>query len=351
MRRAVALAWRGWGRVGANPLVGAVALKGGRVLAEAYHAEFGGPHAEAAVIATLGSRARGAELVVTLEPCAHHGKTPPCSDAIVRAGFARVTFGALDPNPLAGGGAAALEAAGIAVAGGLLEPEIVDQNAAFFHRHRCPERPYVAVKLAVSLDARIADAGGRSRWVSGEEARDYAQWLRAGFEAVAVGAGTARADDPALTVRGTVQPPAPPLRLVFDDRAELPETLQMFRTARETPTMLVSRVGGTGAPLERFAALGVATLSATDEAAALTELRARGVASVLVEGGGTLVARLLAAGLVDRLYLIQAPLLLGAGGVAAFPGAADAPIDTARRWRVVGRKALGADTVLVLDRR
>ncbi len=347
MARALALAWQGWGRVGRNPMVGAVVLRDGRVLAEAHHEVFGGPHAEAVALRAAGRQARGAELVVTLEPCRHQGKTPPCADAIVAAGIRRVVFGAADVDPEARGGAAVLEAAGVAVTGGVLAGQVRAQNAAFFHRHSGPKRPYVALKLAVSLDGRIADARGRSRWVTAPAARDWVHWLRAGFEAIAVGAGTARADDPDLTVRGGHRPLAPPVRVVFDRTASLPLTSRLVRTAGEVPTVVLAEPGANALAL---AEAGVEVRDAADAEAGLAALAARGVASVLVEGGGVLAARLLVRGLVDRLYLLTAPILLGAGGRPAFDGLADVAIDAARRWTVTGRHALGDDTLLVLDR-
>jgi diaminohydroxyphosphoribosylaminopyrimidine deaminase / 5-amino-6-(5-phosphoribosylamino)uracil reductase len=350
MRRAIELAWRGWGRVGANPLVGAVIVRDGAVVAEAHHAEFGGAHAETAALVQAGKAAHGATLVVTLEPCAHHGKTPPCADAIVKAGIRHVVFGARDPNTVAAGGAQVLARAGVVTEGGTLAAAVRAQNALFFHRHECAERPFVAVKLAVSVDGRIADAAGRSKWVSGAMAREYVQWLRAGFEAIAVGAGTARTDDPSLTVRGPVQPAAPPRRVVFDERGELPADRRLFATAREVPTTVVTGPAAVEATQARLGGRGVTVLGAAGAAAALTALRRQGVASVLVEGGGLLAARLLNEGLVDRLYLIQAPVFLGSGGVPAFPSLPDARIDAAPRWQVVERRLLDADTLIVMDR-
>jgi diaminohydroxyphosphoribosylaminopyrimidine deaminase/5-amino-6-(5-phosphoribosylamino)uracil reductase len=348
MGRAVALAWQGWGRVGRNPMVGAVLLRDGALVAEAYHAIFGGPHAERAALASAGERARGADLVVTLEPCRHQGKTPPCVDAIVAAGVRRVVYGTADVDQEARGGAAVLRRAGIAVTGGVLEGEVRAQNAAFFHRHALPGRPWVALKLAVSLDGRIADARGRSRWLTGPPARDWVQLLRAGFEAIAVGAGTAHTDDPALTVRGERRPPTPPVRVVFDRSASLAVDSRLVRTARELPTVVLAERPGPNAAALRKA--GVDVRVAPDAAGALASLGERGVTSLLVEGGGMLAGGLLAQGLVDRIYLLTAPIFLGAGGRPAFAGVPDADIETVRRWRVVGRHALGDDTLLVLDR-
>src|SRR5512134_1548744 len=221
MRRAIELAWRGWGRVAPNPLVGAVVLDGDRVAGEGWHAEFGGPHAEIAALAAAGDAARGATLIVSLEPCTHQGKTPPCTDAIAAAGIARVVCAIRDPDARARGGLDVLRRAGIAVASGLLDADAAAQNAPFCFSRTRSDRPFVALKLATSIDGRIADRAGESRWISGDAAREWVHWLRAGFDALAVGGVTALTDNPQLTVRGAVTPRRPPVRLVFDRRAML----------------------------------------------------------------------------------------------------------------------------------
>lgn len=348
MARALRLAWQGWGRTGRNPMVGAVVLRNGAALAEAHHAAFGGPHAERVALKAAGAKAKGATLVVTLEPCRHQGKTPPCVDAIREAGIARVVYGAPDVDPAAQGGAAALRASGIAVEGGVLEAQARAQNAAFFHRHAHPGRPFVALKLAMSLDGRIADHTGRSRWVTGPEARDWVHWLRAGFEAVAAGLGTVRADDPQLTVRGSVRPPVPPLRVVFDRRGEMPLDRHLARTARDIPTLVIAEKKSAGVVRLREAGLDVAVADGIEDA--LGVLAARGVTSLLLEGGGAVAGRFLAADAVDRCYLLSAPIFLGSRGKPAFREVPDAGIEAALRWRLVGRHALGDDTLLVLDR-
>lgn len=349
MARALELAWRGWGRVAPNPMVGAVVLRDGETIGEGWHAEFGQRHAEPIALEMAGARARGATLVVSLEPCAHQGKQPPCVDAVLAAGVRRVVVALADPNPRAEGGAQRLSEAGVEVECGLLAAEAAAQNAAFVMAHRAPSRPFVALKLATSLDGRIADRTGRSRWISGPEARDWVQWLRAGHDALAVGGGTARSDDPSLTVRGILQPRRAPLRVVFTRRAELPATLVVARTAREVPTVVFAAehaVPGAAA----LRAAGVEVLEGQGPAAALAALRARAVQSVLVEGGGRLAGALLDAGLVDRLYWVQSPVWLGEGGVPAVAGHASLPLAAAPRWRIVERRALGEDTLLVADR-
>ena len=350
MWRAITLAWGGWGRVGRNPLVGAVVVRDGVVVGEGFHAEFGGRHGEVAALEAAGARARGADLVVSLEPCAHYGKTPPCTDAIVAAGIRRVVFGAHDVDPRARGGAEALRRAGVEVVPGVLEVEARAQNAPFFHRFAGHGRPFVALKLAVSLDARIADSSGRSRWVSEGEAREYVQWLRAGFDAIAVGAGTATADDPSLTVRGRVVPARPPLRVVLDRRGEVPIGATVVKTAREHATLVLLGREVPGSVRGALEAAGVQVADADGPPEAAAELARRGVASVLIEGGGVVAGRWLKEDLVDRIYLIVAPILIGGDGVPAFAGVPGTAIEAARRWRTVDRRTLGNDSLLVMDR-
>ena len=351
MRRALDLALRGWGRVAPNPLVGAVVLAAERVVGEGWHAEFGGPHAEVAALAAAGAAARGATLVVTLEPCAHHGKTPPCTDAILASGVARVVAAVRDPDPQAQGGLEILKQAGVAVESGLRAEAAAALNAPFLCTRRQGERPFVALKLATSIDGRIADAQGRSQWVSGEAARAWVHWLRAGFDAIAVGGTTALADNPHLTVRGSVTPRRPPVRVVFDRRAMLDHGVRLVATARTVPTWVLASPEAPAANIAILEANGVRVFRPASLAAALALLREHGIESLLCEGGGALGAKLLNDGLVDRLYWVQAPVWLGDNAVRAFPGVPDFAVAEAPRWIPVERRDLGADTLLVLDRR
>lgn len=351
MARALDLGWRGWGRVHPNPLVGAVVLDAsGAVVGEGWHAAFGGPHAERAALDAAGAAASGGTLVVTLEPCGHHGKQPPCTDAVRAAGIVRVVFALEDPNPEAAGGTEQLRAAGITVEAGLLRGPAAAQNAPFLGRWRTPERPWVALKLATSLDGRIADQFGRSRWISGEPARDFVHWLRAGMDAIGVGGATARADDPSLTVRGTVEPRVAPLRVIFDQAGNLPTTLEVLRTARECPTCIVVGPLLSSERADAIEGTGARLLRSNGLRDGLAELRRLGTSSIVVEGGGQLAGALLGEGLVDRYYWIQSPLWLGEGGVPAVAGLPGVELATAERWTVVERRALGADTLLVADR-
>lgn len=349
MRRAVALAWGGWGRVHPNPMVGAVVLREGREVASGWHQEFGGPHAERMALDQAGAAAQGSTLVVSLEPCRHQGKQPPCTDAILAAGVRRVVIGQPDPHPDAGGGAALLAARGVEVEPAAW-PEAWHQNAPFFWTAAGRDRPFVAVKLATSVDGRIAQADGTSQWLSGPEARDWVQWLRAGFDALAVGGETARRDEPSLTVRGTVEPRVAPRRLVFSRSGVMPAGGSLANPAAD-PSVWLVRIGAdapTGGKVPP--AGGHPTVTAPDLAAALRTLRTEGITTLLVEGGGRLAGALFGAGLVDRFYWVQCPLWLGDGARPAFHGIPEASLEGVRRWAVAERRTLGNDTLLVLDR-
>lgn len=344
MRRALELALRGWGRVHPNPLVGAVVLRNGKVVGEGFHAEFGQPHAEAIALEAAGDRARGGTLVVTLEPCRHVGKQPPCTDAVIRSGVSRVVIAVEDPHPEAGGGAERLKEAGLDVDIGCCRAEAAAQNAMFLHRYRRTDRPFVALKLATSLDARIADASGNSRWISGPEARDFVHWLRAGFDAIGVGAATARRDDPALTVRGPVSPRIPPARVIFTQGGALPDLSAI--QARGVSPLILAQAGHSASvalPPDVRLVLGDSL------AELLAALRSQGIGSILVEGGGGLAGALLEHDLVDRYYWIQSPFWLG-GGTGACAGLSPQSLGRVPRWYPVERRALGDDTLLVVDR-
>lgn len=350
MRRALDLAVRGWGRVDPNPLVGAVILAQGEPVGEGYHAEFGGPHAEAVALAAAGERARGATLVTTVEPCAAVGKQPACATAIIAAGIRRVVVAMPDPNPAMAGGGDRLRAAGIEVEIGLAREEAERQNAGFLHRHARPGRPWVVVKLATSLDHRIADGAGHSRWISGEEARDWVHWFRAGFDAIGVGGRTAQIDDPSLTVRGVTEPRRTPTRVVFLGHRRLGPEAALIRTAREIPTILIAPEF-TASEAAALTERGVEAVSAATLADALALLDARGIGSIVIEGGGRLTGALLAAGLVDRLAWIVSPVWLGDHGIPAVRGFEVGSLLQAERWVVAERRPLGQDTALLFDRR
>jgi len=352
MRRALMLARRGWGRVAPNPMVGAVVLRDGRVVGEGWHAVYGGPHAEVMALRAAGEAARGATLVVTQEPCAHAGKTPPCTEAIRAAGIRRVVYATADPNPVAAGGAAVLRAAGLEVEGGLAEDAARALNAPFFHRFG-PEawRPWVLLKLALSLDGRLTDAAGHSRWITGPRARAAAHRLRAGVDAVLVGSGTALVDDPLLTARGRVRPRRPPVRVVWDRRLRLPPTARLLATLDQAPVWILTDPAHHD-PAARAAleARGARLLPGATLHEGLTSLRREGIDSVLVEGGAALAGALLREGFVDRLALFVAPRLLGPGGADPFAALPDTPLDRAHPWRRRTLQPLDDDVLIVLDR-
>lgn len=348
MRRALQLAWKGWGRVHPNPMVGAVLLKSGRKVGEGWHAAFAGPHAEVVALRACADAA-DTTIVVTLEPCNHEGKTPPCSEAILEAGVARVVYAVADPHAQARGGAGRLIDAGVQVEGGLMAEEAAAQNAPFLWSETRADRPFVALKVATSLDGFVADTQNRSQWISGEKARAWVHRLRAGFDAIAVGRLTAEADDPQLTVRGSIEPRVPPARVIISRGALLDPELAVVKTAREIPTLFVTAPDASSSAEQALAGTGVTVIPAVDLDAGLGALRSRGVRSLLVEGGGRVASALLNADLVDRVYWVQAPLFL-AGGRSAFGDRVAIPLPSARRWVVTERRALGDDTLLVVDR-
>jgi diaminohydroxyphosphoribosylaminopyrimidine deaminase/5-amino-6-(5-phosphoribosylamino)uracil reductase len=345
MRRALSLSLEGWGRTAPNPLVGAVIVRDDVVVGEGYHAEYGAPHAEVMALRQAGENARGATIYVSLEPCAHHGKTPPCTEALIAAGLSRVVVATADPNPVARGGAAALRAAGIVVEMGVEGAAACELNAAFLHAFRAT-RPWMTLKLAVSADGAIADATRAQRWLTGPLGREEVHRLRAGHDAIAVGLGTVLADDPSLTARGPVRPRVAPSRIVFDDDALLPRGSVLARTARETPTIVLAR-RPESSRVAALRELGVDVIAAETTEQALETLARRGIRSVLVEGGARVAGRLLDRALVDRMIIFQAPMVLGPGSLDAFAHAPGMSFDHLAQLPVVMTRAIGDDTMTI----
>ncbi len=355
MRRALTLAERGWGQVAPNPLVGAVVVRNGTVVGEGWHRRFGGPHAEVMAISAAGHAARDATLYVTLEPCNHTGKTPPCTEAIMQAGITRVVYALGDPNAVAAGGAERLRKAGVSVREGVLADASAELIAPFvFAAHQTaanhgPRRPWVTLKLAVSLDGALADHTREPGWITGRRARAAVQHLRAGADAVAVGIGTALADDPLLTARLRAAPRTPPVRVVFDRNARLPLASQLVRTVDAAPVLVVaSRTPRDEADSERrllLRAAGVTVLEANVLDEALEQLHRRGVQHLLVEGGAGLASSLVGTNVVDRLIIIQGAVILGSGALPAFAALPPRTVAEGIRWRVVARRALGDDSM------
>jgi len=324
MQSALDEARRGLGRTSPNPAVGAVIVKGGRVIARGHHARAGTAHAEVEAIRRAGAKAGGADLYTTLEPCDHWGRTPPCSVAILDAGIRRVFVGSRDPNPLVNGrGLRRLRRGGVEVVTGIAEAECDALNEAWF-RFITAGRPHVTLKAAASLDGKIATRDGDSRWVTGPEARALVHELRDRSDAVLVGAGTARADDPRLTARLPGGRGKDPLRVVLDSRLSLPRRLHLFRSRSAAPTLVAHAAGTSGA-----APPGVEYLRCrarggrVDLADLLVKLAGRNVTSLLVEGGAEVNRAFLEAGLVDRVVLFLAPKVVGGDGLSwvAGPGA------------------------------
>jgi diaminohydroxyphosphoribosylaminopyrimidine deaminase/5-amino-6-(5-phosphoribosylamino)uracil reductase len=347
MRRALALALRGRGTTAPNPMVGAVVVRDGASIGEGFTQPPGGRHAEVQALAMAGSAARGATLYATLEPCANVGRTPPCADAIIAAGIRRVVFAASDPNPAMSGGATKLRAAGLDVDGGLDARQALDQNPAFHHRFSS-DRPFVTLKLALSLDGAVADSRRVAGWLTGPAARREVHRQRGDHDAVAVGVGTAIADDPQLTIRGVRAPRLAPARVVFDRTGRLPLDGTLVRTARDVPVLVV---GGqvSMARCEAFAAAGANVLQVDGLAAQLRALRDSGIDSLYCEGGATLADALLNDGLVDRLVIFTAPVRLGADAVRPLQSGAPMLVEQAVRHRLVSHRRLGDDLMAIYD--
>ena len=311
MRRALELAALADGYTSPNPQVGAVVLDpSGTLVGEGFHARAGGPHAEVGALAQAGDAARGGTIIVTLEPCCHHGRTPPCTDALIKAGIARVVVALTDPDPrVAGGGLQRLRDAGVEVISGVLEAEAAQQNCAFVHRV-CTGRPWGLLKWAMSLDGRTALPNGASQWISGSTARTWVHRLRAQCDAVIVGGGTVRADDPLLTSRGLRNPE--PLRVVLSRRLDLPDQAQIWDQS-VAPTLVVHGQDAPAEARDRLEALGLQreVLPACGPESLMAVLAQRGCNRVLWECGPELAAAALQQACVQELAAVIAPKLLG----------------------------------------
>jgi diaminohydroxyphosphoribosylaminopyrimidine deaminase/5-amino-6-(5-phosphoribosylamino)uracil reductase len=315
MRRALELAERGRGDVEPNPLVGAVVVRDGTNVGEGWHQKYGEAHAEVSALAAAAEAARGATLYVTLEPCCHFGKTPPCTDAVLRAGIARVVAAMSDPFPqVAGQGTAILRQAGVAVEVGLCEAEARRLNAPYLTL-LTKGRPYVHTKWAMTLDGKIATASGDSKWISNETSRRRVHELRGRMDAIIVGIGTVWADDPLLTAR----PPGPrtATRVVLDSWGSVPQTSQLVRSAHDVPTLVVTTAAAESDRADALRSTGVEVVSLHAPGsrptvpAALAEMGRRRWTNVLVEGGSAVHGAFLDAGLIDEFHVFLAPILLG----------------------------------------
>lgn len=347
MQHALRLARRGLGCVAPNPSVGCVIVSADdRILGRGRTGDGGRPHAEALALLEAGPAARGATAYVTLEPCAHHGETPPCADALVQSGVARVVVALEDPDPrVAGRGLTRLREAGIEVAGGVLAEEAARLNAGFFLRIR-EKRPLVTLKIAQSIDGRTAASSGESRWITGAEARRFGHLLRAEHDAILIGIETAMADDPELTCRIAGLEDRSPVRVVLDTRLRLAERSKLARTAHVIRTFVYT-IGGSAPAL---AACGVEIVAVARDArgrpdigAVLNDLAAFGVTRLLVEGGAGVLASFLDRGYADRLEVFRSPMLLGNAGHPAIDALAAFSLEEAPSFRCTGRQLLGPD--------
>lgn len=356
MRAALALARRGLGSTWPNPSVGCVLVRDGRVVGRGTTASGGRPHAERVALDRAGTAARGATAYVTLEPCAHHGKTPPCAEALIAAGVRRVVVACGDPYPAVNGaGIAMLRAAGIEVTTGVLEAEARAQQQGFLTRVGLG-RPMVTLKLASTLDGRIATGTGESQWITGAAARRAAHALRGEHDAVVAGAGTVAADDPALTCRIPGFRRGRDLRVVVDTRLRTPPTAQLVATAAEAPTWMLHGPRVDDAPAAALRDAGVRLIEVAagpggvDMSAGLQALGQAGLTRVLVEGGAQLAGSLLRAGLVDRVAWFHAPAVMGGDGLPAAAAFGVGSLDAMPRFVRTGQCTLGDDMLTLFTR-
>ncbi|HEX3663680.1 MAG TPA: bifunctional diaminohydroxyphosphoribosylaminopyrimidine deaminase/5-amino-6-(5-phosphoribosylamino)uracil reductase RibD [Rhizomicrobium sp.] len=347
MRHALRLAERGLGLTAPNPAVGCIIVsRDNRVVGCGWTGRGGRPHAEAVALAEAGNKARGGTAYVTLEPCAHHGKTPPCAAALVQAGIARVVAAAADPDPrVDGAGFERLRAAGVEVVIRLLEDEASELNAGFLLR-MCKGRPLVTLKIAASADGRTASASGDSQWITGGDARRFGHLLRARHDAILVGIETVIADDPSLTCRLPGLEDRSPVRIVLDTQLRLPQPSKLVQTAREIPTWVFTVAEG-GDELRACGVdifvVGRDARGRPDLAAMLRTLADRGITRLLVEGGAGVHASFIDRGFADRVECFRAPMMLGAAGQPAIGSLAALGLDEALRFTRTGTRRFGSD--------
>ncbi len=351
---ALSLAARNLGDTWPNPSVGCVIVKDGAVVGRGWTQSGGRPHAETEALRRAGSAAKGADVYATLEPCSHQGKTPPCADALIAAGVARVVVATIDKNPnVYGGGLKKLQDAGIAVETGLCEGEASRINAGFFLSIQ-QNRPLFALKTATTLDGRIALASGESKWITGEAARGAVQGLRARYDAILVGSNTVLADDPALTCRLQGYSGRPKVRIVLDRRGRTPPNSKIATSARDIPTWIVTTKGSDCTALAHQGANIIVTAAGKSDAEfainAAKELANRGLTRVMVEGGGTVAAAFLKADLIDEIAWFRAPKLIGADGTAAIGALGLEKISDIPAFKYRERLVFGSDTLDFLDR-
>ncbi len=320
MQAALELAQKGLGKTSPNPAVGAVVVKDGVIVGRGFHKKAGGPHAEVEALKKAGKEAKGGELYVTLEPCAHHGKTPPCTDTIIKSGVKRVIAGAKDPNPIVSGkGIRKLRKAGLQVSTGILYEQCCSINQAY-EKFITTRLPLVTLKLAVTLDGHIATKSGQSRWITSPESRKYVHKIRSHVDCVMVGSGTVKADDPSLTVRDVAG--RNPARAVIDSRLSIPLDSKLFSSQGERVFVFTGRYASESI-VKKIQAKGAEVIKVRDTKEGLSiksvlrELGKRDITSVMIEGGSRLSATVLKQGLVDKLLWFVAPVIFGSDGLPA----------------------------------
>ncbi len=351
MHRALALAAAQLGQVWPNPAVGAVIVQNGAIVGEGATAKGGRPHAETIALEAAGSNAKGATIYVSLEPCAHQGQTPPCVEAIIAAGIKKVVVACIDPDPrTAGQGIATLRSAGIDVEQGVCEAEATALNCGFFSRILAG-RPHVMLKLATSLDGKIALSGGLSRWITGEGSRQRVHELRSQFDAVITSINTVTADDPLLTCRLKDMEQRSPLRIVLDRRLEMSANTKLVQSAREHPVWVIAGIGADKSRKSALESLGVRVLESDTHLTDIMQLLGKeGLTRVMVEAGGTLAASLIMAKVVDEIYWFRAPKLIGGDGIDVIAGLGNATLEGIPHWKRVSSENIGEDVLEVFTR-
>ncbi len=352
MRMALRLASKARGRTSPNPLVGAVVVKGGKIIGRGYHRRAGEPHAEAIALKRAGRAAKGATLYVTLEPCSHMDKrTPPCTPLVLQSGVRRVVAAMIDPNPrVSGGGIKALTSAGIEVTTGVLDAEAKKMNEAFI-KHITTGVPFVTLKIAQTLDGKIATSSGASKWITGEKAREEAHRLRDSHDAVLVGINTVLTDDPSLTTR--IPGGRDPVRVIVDSRLRIPLNAKVVTQSSPAETMVATVAGAPKSKIKKLQDAGVEVLTVksahgrVDLRDLMKKLGKRDIMSALIEGGAEINASVLKAGLVDKVVMFLAPLLMtGTDSLCSIGGSSPAMLSQALKLRDVSAKFIGKDLMV-----
>ncbi len=323
MKEALKMAEKGWGNTNPNPLVGAVIVKEGELIAKGAHEYYGGPHAEVNALKYAGDLAKGSDLYVTLEPCSHYGKTPPCAEAIIKAGVKRVIIATKDPNEkVAGRGERMLRGAGIEVISGVMEQEAMNQNEIFMH-YITRKKPFVIAKAAMSLDGKIASSSGHSQWITGEKAREHAHWTRQRVSSILVGVNTVIKDDPMLTVRLNLNRTKNPVRLILDSKGRIPLTSKIVSSAKKIDTVIATTDRMPYEKENRLKDSGVSVCrlpekdTQVDINALIEYLAEKELDSLMIEGGGAVMASFIEEKLVHKLFWYIAPKIIGG---SAAPG-------------------------------